>query len=92
MKQALTAERCRWGDRSYSNGGRKKMCRKASRLASPWGWLKFPYVKQGVFSSGPVALEVHAGDWHEGSDLYRKWYDQHFHVRRLLTWLRKKMA
>src|SRR5437016_5848691 len=26
------------------------------------GWLKFPYVKQGVFSSGPVALEVHAGD------------------------------
>jgi len=56
------------------------------------GWLKFPYVKKGTFSSGPVALQVHAGDWHEGSKLYRKWYDQHFHVRRPLTWLRKEMA
>ena len=24
--------------------------------------------------------------------MYRKWYDQHFHVRRPLTWLRKEMA
>jgi hypothetical protein len=56
------------------------------------GWLKFPYVKQGNFSSGAVALQLHRGDWHEGSKLYRKWYDQHFHVRRPLTWLRKEMA
>jgi hypothetical protein len=56
------------------------------------GWLKFPYLKQGVFNSGPAALQVHQGDWHEGSVLYRRWYDQHFQVRREPTWLRKEMA
>ncbi len=56
------------------------------------GWLNFPYVGKGTFSSGPVALQVHQGDWHEGSELYRKWYDRHFHVRRPLTWLRQEMA
>lgn len=56
------------------------------------GWLKFPYAKQGVFKSGSVALQAHRGDWHEGSDLYRSWFDQHFPVRRPPTWLRKEMA
>ena len=56
------------------------------------GWLKFPYLKRGTFSSGPVALQVHRGDWHQGSELYRAWFDQHFHVKRSLTWLRKEMA
>jgi hypothetical protein len=56
------------------------------------GWLKFPYVRKGTFRSGPIALQVHQGDWHEGSELYRKWYDQHFHIRRPATWLRKEMA
>ncbi|MCX6642277.1 MAG: DUF6259 domain-containing protein [Candidatus Bathyarchaeota archaeon] len=56
------------------------------------GWLKFPYLKNGTFNSGPVALQVHNGDWHEGSELYREWFDQHFQVKRSLTWLRKEMA
>ncbi len=56
------------------------------------GWLKFPYLKRGTFNSGPVALQVHRGDWHEGSQLYRRWFDQHFHVQRPPTWLRKEMA
>ncbi len=56
------------------------------------GWLKFPYLKRGTFNSGPVALRVHAGDWHEGSDIYRAWFDQHFQVKRPPTWLRKEMA
>lgn len=56
------------------------------------GWLKFPYVKRGTFNSGPVALQIHRGDWHEGSELYRAWFDQHFQVKRPLTWLRKEMA
>jgi len=54
--------------------------------------LNFPYVKKGTFRFGPIALQVHQGDWHEGSELYRKWYDQHFHIRRPATWLRKEMA
>lgn len=56
------------------------------------GWLKFPYSKQGLFNSGPIALQAHHGDWHEGSDLYRGWFDQHFQVRRTPSWLRKEMA
>jgi hypothetical protein len=56
------------------------------------GWMKFPYLKQGTFKSGPVALQVHRGDWHEGSELYRAWFDQHFQVRRPASWLRKEMA
>jgi hypothetical protein len=56
------------------------------------GWLKFPYSKQGLFNSGPVALQIHHGDWHEGSELYRSWFDQHFSVRRPPDWLRKEMA
>ena len=56
------------------------------------GWMKFPYLKRGTFNSGPVALQVHRGDWHEGSELYRAWFDQHFQVKRPPTWLRKEMA
>jgi len=56
------------------------------------GWLKFPYLKHGTFNSGPVALRVHRGDWHEGSQLYRAWFDQHFPIKRPPSWLRKEMA
>ena len=56
------------------------------------GWLKFPYLKHGTFKSGPVALQLHPGDWHKGSELYRAWFDQHFQVKRPPTWLRKEMA
>jgi len=56
------------------------------------GWLKFPYLKHGTFASGPVALQIHQGDWHEGSALYRAWFDRHFEVRRPPSWLRREMA
>jgi hypothetical protein len=56
------------------------------------GWMKFPYLRKGRFSSGPVALQVHRGDWHQGSELYRAWFDRHFQVKRMPTWLRKEMA
>jgi hypothetical protein len=56
------------------------------------GWLNFPYAKKGTSRFGPVALQLHSGDWHEGSVLYRQWFDQHFQVKRRPTWLRKEMA
>ena len=56
------------------------------------GWLNFPYARKGTSRFGPVVLQVHPGDWHEGSLLYRHWFDQHFQVRRRPTWLRKEMA
>lgn len=56
------------------------------------GWLKFPYTRRGPFRAGPVVLQLHRGDWHEGSALYRGWFDRHFTVRRPPSWLRDEMA
>ena len=56
------------------------------------GWVNLPYLSNGTFTSGPVALEVHKGDWHEASGIYRAWFDQHFTVRRAPDWLRKENA
>jgi hypothetical protein len=56
------------------------------------GWVNLPYLSRGTFTSGPVALEVHKGDWHEASRIYRSWFDQHFTVRRPPDWLRKENA
>ncbi len=61
-------------------------------LGLTMGWLFFPYTKQGTFHSGPMALQLHRGEWHDGCDLYRQWFDQHFDVRRPPNWLRKEMA
>jgi Domain of unknown function (DUF6259) len=56
------------------------------------GWVNLPYLSNGVFTSGPVALEVHKGDWHQASGIYRAWFDQHFTVRRAPDWLRQENA
>jgi len=56
------------------------------------GWMNMPYTKRGVFSSAPVVLQLHHGDWHEGSHIYRHWFDKHYNVKRQPTWLRNEMA
>jgi len=56
------------------------------------GWVNFPYVSHGTFRAGPVALQVHNGDWHAASAIYRAWYDQHFKIDRPPDWLRKENA
>jgi hypothetical protein len=56
------------------------------------GWLDMPYLSKGVFSAGPVALQVHEGDWHAASQIYRQWFDTHFTVKRQPDWLRQEMA
>ncbi len=56
------------------------------------GWMNTPYTQRDVFSSAPVVLQVHEGDWHEGSQIYRQWFDKHYNVKRQPTWLRKEMA
>ena len=57
-----------------------------------FGWVNFPYTVKGRFLAGPVALEVHTGDWHAASSIYRAWFNQHFTVRRTPSWLRRQMA
>jgi hypothetical protein len=56
------------------------------------GWVNFPYVSRGTFRAGPVALQVHTGDWHSASAIYRAWFDQHFNIDRPPDWLRKENA
>jgi hypothetical protein len=56
------------------------------------GWVNLPYLSKGTFTSGPLALEVHKGDWHQASGIYRSWFDQHFTVRRAPDWLRRENA
>lgn len=56
------------------------------------GWVSFPYVSRGTFRAGPVALQVHNGDWHAASKIYRAWFDQHFKIDRPPDWLRKENA
>ena len=56
------------------------------------GWLNMPYLSQGVFRAGPVALQVHEGDWHTASAIYRNWFDRHFPIQRPATWLSQEMA
>ena len=56
------------------------------------GWMNMPYTKKGVFSAAPIVLQLHQGDWHEGSQIYRQWFDKHYNVKRQPTWLRNEMA
>jgi hypothetical protein len=56
------------------------------------GWVTMPYLSNGTFIAGPVTLQVHQGDWHEASRIYRSWFDQHFTVQRAPDWLRKENA
>jgi uncharacterized protein DUF6259 len=56
------------------------------------GWVNMPYLSNGTFTSGPVALEAHEGDWHEAAKIYRSWFDRHFTVQRPPDWLRRENA
>jgi hypothetical protein len=55
------------------------------------GWMNFPYLREGRVELGPVVFRVHRGDWHEGSAIYRTWFDEHFPLVKP-GWLRKEMA
>lgn len=55
------------------------------------GWLNFPYSRNSSIQLGPVALQVHDGDWHRASTIYRSWFDTRFPVRRTSA-LRREMA
>lgn len=56
------------------------------------GWVDMPYLRNGRFKAGPVALQVHTGDWHTASKIYRSWFDQHFNIQRPADWLRQENA
>lgn len=61
-------------------------------LGLTMGWVNFPYAGKGTFTAGPVALQVHTGDWHTASGIYRAWFDEYFRMARPRTWLRQENA
>lgn len=56
------------------------------------GWVDMPYLNNGTYKAGPVALEVHTGDWHTASSIYRSWFDRYFPIKSPPDWLRKEQA
>jgi hypothetical protein len=56
------------------------------------GWIYFPYTRQDIFRAGPIALQAHEGDWRAASKLYRAWFDRHFKLPSIPSWLRKEAA
>jgi hypothetical protein len=61
-------------------------------LGITMGWVNFPYLIQGTFTAGPVALRVHKGGERAASAIYRTWFDKHFPIKRPRSWLRQENA
>ena len=52
--------------------------------------IRFPFIKSGeTLDSGESIIGLHKGDWHHGSQCYRKWFMQHFPFDKSDSWLRK---
>ena len=55
--------------------------------------VRYPFIKAGeTFESGEFIVRVHKGDWHEGSQFYRKWFLSHFPFDKSDSWLRKESS
>jgi hypothetical protein len=61
-------------------------------LGVTMGWVNFPYLSKGIFTVGPVALQVHKGAERAASGIYRTWFDKHFPIKRPRSWLRQENA
>ncbi|HMN28550.1 MAG TPA: DUF6259 domain-containing protein, partial [Caldilineaceae bacterium] len=57
-------------------------------------WVNFPYTEPGErFTSPPVVVQSHAGDWHTAAQIYRQWFVAHFPLRQAeQSWLRQAQA
>ena len=55
--------------------------------------VRYPFIKSGeTLESGEFIIRVHKGDWHEGSQFYRKWFLSHFPFDKSDSWLRKESS
>ncbi|KPJ51799.1 MAG: hypothetical protein AMS16_07375 [Planctomycetes bacterium DG_58] len=56
-------------------------------------WVHLPCLPPGeTFTSPPVVLRFHDGDWHDAAKLYREWFLGRFAVRPNEGWLRRTQA
>jgi hypothetical protein len=55
--------------------------------------VRYPFIKSGeTFESGEFIVRVHEGDWHNGSQFYRKWFMSQFPFDKSTSWLRKESS
>jgi len=55
--------------------------------------VRYPFIKSGeTLESGEFIVRVHEGDWHDGSQFYRKWFLAHFPFDKSKSWLRKESS
>ena len=55
--------------------------------------VRYPFIKAGeTLESGEFIIRVHHGDWHDGSQFYRKWFLSHFPFDKTDSWLRKESS
>ncbi len=53
----------------------------------------YPFIHSGeTFESGEFIVRVNQGDWHYGSQFYRKWFMLHFPFDKSKSWLRKESS
>lgn len=50
-----------------------------SGLRLAFGWTHWPLIKNGeTWTSSPIAISLHGGDWRDTADKYNKWVDTWF--------------
>lgn len=55
--------------------------------------VRYPFIHSGeTFNTGEFIVRAHKGDWHTGSQFYRKWFMTHFPFDNSDSWLRKKSS
>ena len=53
--------------------------------------VRYPFIKSGeTLESGEFIVHAHSGDWHKGTEIYRKWFMRNFPFDHSENWLRKK--
>ena len=53
--------------------------------------VRYPFIKSGeTLESGEFIVHAHTGDWHKGTEIYRKWFMSKFPFDHSNNWLRKK--
>ena len=55
--------------------------------------VRYPFIHSGeTFESGEFIVRIHKGDWHDGSQFYRRWFMAHFPFDKSKSWLRKESS
>ena len=84
LMPTVTGEKDAWVTQEQANG---------QPVGLVFSHVRYPFIKSGeTFESGEFIIRVHEGDWHTGSQFYRKWFLSHFPFDKSDSWLRKESS